>query len=431
MRSIFLRIEVFNIVREFKKRNRLTIHDFRTEEYLKGFNKKIYLFLNQDIFKDNKEIYRAVIKFLKTSLKNEYLYYSEIMVEEIIKDFHEVYMKKVTDSKFILAPIKDVKNPFKNKSSDDFSKDYTKLNNISSGYIYDVIYNMNHLDKGKNIKSILKKKEVSTILLLDDFSGSGKTVVNYLNKIDLVVEGKKIIIYIFHLSKSAEIKINQCIASLINNDYKLNKYMISKTLNEEHSIKEIENFEENIIKSLHPLGFEKSKELLSFYRNTPNNTFSVFWDTYIDVWNPLFPRKETVSFEQYKKNREIIRYNIAAILGIGTRDEILEEISYKYLVTIIFINLKRDISNIDLENILAYNEIQLKVHKKDMEEENWLKKDKLKLTPKSKNLIERYEINKIESIDQLISNNVSSNFLDCDDSLSVLEDYKPSTSFRF
>lgn len=83
------------------------------------------------------------------------------------------------------------------------------------------------------------------------------------------------------------------------------------------------NFEKKISKRERRfrLGFKKSEALVSFYRNTPNNTISAYWNSY-DDWKPLFPRElDKPDFMKNKNpfgkndSKSNISYNLAKLLN--------------------------------------------------------------------------------------------------------------------
>ena len=65
----------------------------------------------------------------------------------------------------------------------------------------------------------------------------------------------------------------------------------------------------------HDLGYKDTQSLVTNYRNTPNNTFSLFWKRSKNLkWRPLFPRKEKHDSRKYipfnSTERQLIRSNV-------------------------------------------------------------------------------------------------------------------------
>lgn len=169
--------------------------------------------------------------FLVNSMEN-YKYYSEERVNLIFENVYNELNTFFTDNKFILAPIIDVHNIGVSKSSHFFTNLFINVNRIPSNNVFDVLYDIDTFGQKQLIRENSRKKEYEKIenarknndgiLLIDDYSGSGTTIIGYLKEIDCRFRNKIVIIYVVHILKFAveKIKIE------IKNNFKNNKYYL-------------------------------------------------------------------------------------------------------------------------------------------------------------------------------------------------------------
>ena len=180
----------------------------------------------------------------------------------------------------------------------------------------------------------------------------------------------------------------------------------------------LKEFEETVLLSKHPLGYKDSQALVTFYRNTPNNTLSSYWLNEQSSWKPLFKREnDAVDFfgdKYYEKHRQNIIYNLAKLD--------IEDYDMKDLIYLMYIKEKDNISeDFEIKKILGYNDTQL------LEHENLLIQGKL-ISEKhciSKEGLMKLKDWKLEgiSLSFLLENNVMETSLDA---LSINDDYIPS-----
>ncbi|EGQ1416793.1 hypothetical protein I2P76_001380, partial [Staphylococcus aureus] len=87
---------------------------------------------------------------------------------------------------------------------------------------------------------------------------------------------------------------------------KTEKYFI----NNKELEKKFYEFEKDIVNpgKYYNLGYKNTQALVSNFRNTPNNTLSLFWHEN-DQWKPLFKRKAKNDFSnKWKEKVHIIRW---------------------------------------------------------------------------------------------------------------------------
>lgn len=172
-------------------------------------------------------------------------------------------------------------------------KDKNKLNS-SYDYIYDYM-NKYKIDNSLFIFDINENniQDDSGIIFIDDIAGTGNTLVNYLSKYPFLSRKNVTIYYfVYYYTRSAYTLIeNYCNNSCIN--LKIYGQECFNYNFEQDNIKDLfKLYSEQYINS-YIFGYENSKLLVSFYNNTPNNTFGIFWKNGDDkkVNIPLFYRK--------------------------------------------------------------------------------------------------------------------------------------------
>lgn len=143
---------------------------------------------------------------------------------------------------------------------------------------------------------------IKNIVLIDDFCGSGKTVIKFLSK--RIDEFKKYNIYIIftHVMQSGKEEMLR-FAKNNNLNLKIAEYKSSRKIfetdifpiDDSEKIKEIIE-KETVDKGIdvrNAFGYEDCQSLVAFFANTPNNTLAIFRkDT--GKYKSIFPRKERV-----------------------------------------------------------------------------------------------------------------------------------------
>lgn len=171
------------------------------------------------------------------------------------------------------------------------------------------------------------------------------------------------------------------------------------------------------------MGFKKSKDLVTFYTNTPNNTYSSYWFRTNGYWNPLFPRHEEIDVDIYGK-KQLINYNLNKILGEEVLAEIYTKMSSHNFITILIYHMyNRRLEECDLKQILGYTNYQVKAHKKDMVKKGWLTHN-YKLTDKASAFINSQDFSKLTKDNLFSPAELSNKNFESKDSLAVKDVYE-------
>lgn len=221
-------------------------------------------------------------------LLEEFDYYSHKHINNDLAELHKKIMGlndvDTDNSVFsILKSQKDILN-----SSCEYLMEYRNLNGLDKSLFY---IDINGL-----------KKEyweyISNIILIDDFCGSGNTLMNFVDKYKEIIKGKKIVYAVIYCMekgrKSIESyaennSINIEIVSIRNGiaAFERNEELRSKRVLFSSESKKI-----GLKKDTDIYGYDQTEALVAFYNDTPNNTLGVFWkDTEHNT--ALFPRKRS------------------------------------------------------------------------------------------------------------------------------------------
>ena len=195
------------------------------------------------------------------------------------------------------------------------------------------------------------------LILIDDYTGSGKTIIDFIKLIKKYVgDDIRLIIYCIHATKVSKNTVNEFL-SVEGLNGQIESY-------EESDMYFANAYEkQNIIKSFgkfrNPLGYEETESVLTTYRNTPNNTLELFWnDNLIDNgWRSLFPRdKKNEGSYKFMSNWVKERNKLQWFM---TYKEIPEEIRDQTVVLLYVKNNNRQRSNIveiELSQIICYTD---------------------------------------------------------------------------
>lgn len=252
--------------------------EFSIDERLKNFSEKFEEWILQ-IPEDSREIVKTLIFNMS--------YYSSETANKWLEKLHNELLEQdnVTDDNTIYAFIKS-KDGLSN-SSNDYWTHYKAINHINSNLCVEDL-------------SVISEEDwefIDNIVFIDDFSGSGKSLIDELKKRSTIYSGKHVFFIALNVMQLAIDKINDFakqfdikIVFLVSDIQKkaFERNMFSDNPKAKNTIETISaNF--NIPKS-HILGFKNSESLVAFYNNTPNNTLGfIRYDT--DKYFSIFPRK--------------------------------------------------------------------------------------------------------------------------------------------
>lgn len=370
--------EEFNLlVQEFYSRNHIKDHE---EKYIKGFRRRLGRFLSQ--LDDGSEVKQIILD----CIKDNYKYYSKAEILTVLKKFHESLVAQLSCSgiNFSECHFSSIlnKETYKHNSSNAILNLYIDINELPNHAYYeftdildleygrakflekkdgkfshydDRFYRLESERLKVEWKSRLSNKKY--LILIDDYTGSGKTIIDFIILIKKYVgDDIRLIIYCIHATKVSKNTVNEFL-SVEGIKGQIESY-------EESDMYFANAYEkQNIIKSFgkfrNPLGYDETESVLTTYRNTPNNTLELFWnDNLIDNgWCSLFPRdkKNEGSYKfmsDWVKERNKLQWFM-------TYKEIPEEIRDQTVVLLYVKNNNRQRSNIveiELSQIICYND---------------------------------------------------------------------------
>lgn len=150
-----------------------------------------------------------------------------------------------------------------------------------------------------SVKSeLLKDKKY--LIMMDDYSGTGSTIKDFIEIINKYIPSHiKMIVFCLHITEKAK-KMLEDFFSQEGIDCLIVHHEISKPYfhNNEKNKEMVQIFEKEVVKPRRGdkdiLGFRETQSVVTTYRNTPNNTLSLFWSENKkgDGWRPIFLRKD-------------------------------------------------------------------------------------------------------------------------------------------
>lgn len=272
----------------------------------RNFSGKLGRFVSQ--LDSNIDLGKVILDLVK-----HYNYYSRERLEQLMIGFYEIVVNelKLDESYTIYSRIED---DSKIDSSNSFLEEFKILNDISNHFSYDI--EKLNIDDFDNIHNVI---------FLDDIIGSGKTVESFFRKnkekllkvqcyifcVEMLQEGKNFLEEFF---KESGFK-----CEIICHNLHLKAFSENHIFNEDCKDNEVllREFEKGLWKKNHKciLGFEDSQAIVSFFRNTPNNTLSTFWFK-SEKWEGLFPRNDKKpAFKQVRRNA--VKYNLKKLENLA------------------------------------------------------------------------------------------------------------------
>ncbi|SIN95339.1 phosphoribosyltransferase-like protein [Chitinophaga niabensis] len=193
-------------------------------------------------------------------------------------------------------------------------------------------------------------EEHETLVLLDDFTGTGSSIEKYYNSDIIAHIGRFKQIHFLGVAamKEAIIYLKPYFTSIIiDNDsiYKkafsseasyfgYRKYTAPKELAYKYGefLTKPERLKSGKPKYRHALGHENSQSLVAFFYGCPNNTLPIFWqgDSGRIKWTPLIPRFNAHKIQKAREFRKQLSYELSLFKEFGS--EMLTEAFVTYRV---------------------------------------------------------------------------------------------------
>lgn len=252
-------------------------------------------------------------------LLSKFYYYSEENVKSKVVELNEKFLMKFQ------GDINDVV--------------YTKIIKEQGVAFSDILFTTfwlynNILNVDNNIVGLLEEEQIpKTIVIVDDYSGTGKTLIktiNHMLQINGNVKESRFYFLTLHMTNRAVVQIKEyandvgldiVLESLDFTDEIFKKDYIYSDIEAESKKKNYSEIcKREKISEDYILGFEDVSSLVSFHYNTPNNTLGLFWQDLAD-FVALFPRKKrsktrlSVMQQEAKKRRN--RDRAVVIYGIN------------------------------------------------------------------------------------------------------------------
>ena len=233
----------------------------------KTYNRKIDSWI-LNFNNDNKELILFLLE--------KFVYYDEKKIKKRVKELFEIYKENnpnYENETVFIRPLKE------------YGVSY-------SSFMFNYFWFVNNLHDNceENICKLLTNKVFPEVIcIVDDYAGSGKTIIDTLKilfSLDDSFKVKKYNILCIHITEKAENKI-KIFANESRRDIKI--YNIDKTRKvfekgnyfNNKNMQEKKNEYLNICNSFeikYKLGYSNTQSLVSFYYNTPNNTLGLFWN---------------------------------------------------------------------------------------------------------------------------------------------------------
>lgn len=395
------KLELRSVERKFRKNN--NIPKSTTEPYVKYFRRSLGNFIAGNKLLDDSP---NVKKFLLNVLKNNFVYYSKQYFDEYLKDiyrdlsqFLDGNCRSINDCYISSIPNKDISI---NNSSKELMIEFKNLNNLhrnSTRTIEICVENeVKYIEDKKNLYERIKKnsfnkylktqranidrnynirkseisqelrkklKSKKYLIFVDDFSGTGSTIIKYFEILEKYIEKDiGIIIICVHSMEKAENKIKEYFKGskfekfyFFTNREKpesRKKYFPTK---KDKLKKEIREFETKNFKQNYALGFEETESLIATYDSCPNNTFSSFWYSENDDWSPLFkrPRKQSNALDDLNLDKNTFVNEVKTGLKIRK----VEDKDIEPIIILLCVKLMKDDTTtrvaIEIEDKFYYN----------------------------------------------------------------------------
>lgn len=248
------------------------------EEYDDRLDRAINLFEEWD--KNFADSEKNIIAGLLTN----YNYYTKKKVSNILKELDNKIINSygVSNNDSIVSVIRK-RNGLLGSSS-DYWVNYSYITRLSGDIFYD---NLDEITP-------MQWNNIRNVVFVDDCSGTGGTIINFLERQKKKFSNKQIIIVLIEMMEEAYNNILRYSKDQ-NLNVKIEPYFISQKafLNKDNELiqKYCITAHNMSIRNEYIFGYERSEALMAFYNNSPNNTLGLFWED-TDRYKSIFPRKK-------------------------------------------------------------------------------------------------------------------------------------------
>lgn len=308
----------------------------------------------------------------------QFYYYSEERVNENVVKLFDNFMKQYQGNIEDIIYTKIIKEQGVACSDVLFTTFWLK-NNIKS-------------NAENNIIGLLEEEQVPmNLVIVDDYSGTGKTLIKTIDKMLQVndkIQYTNLYFLTLHITKRAIQQIEEYAKSIGMNIWIISLDCSDEIFKKNYIYDEIEAEQKKQYYSeicrkhkveKHVLGFEDVSSLVAFHYNTPNNTLGLFWQ---DLMNfaALFPRikmrkTELAKMQKEAKNRKK-RDEVPIVYGI-------EDGKMAVLLTYC-LSQSGDISVENFKNAFGFTALQADEALKEMLEQGYIINDAGRFRPTAK-----------------------------------------------
>lgn len=289
-----------NSYKDFRDINRIDDRDNFDDERLDNFEQKIESWLRNVETEEEKQVFLYLLK--------NYKYYNKHTIANSFKNGFSKFKNAEANYEDSIYMGVGSRGGVYNGSS-ELMPIFKRSNKIDKLRI---------ADKPRDFYEKYDPSSVENVVLVDDIIGSGTTVKRYIEENLLrdcpeLVLGKKIyIICVIALEKGLTTldtfaRVNNLFIDVIYEDdigrtFDVNNGLYTNKKERISAKRTVKKYDTQIARrEIDILGYKDSQGLVSFYHNTPNNTFPIFWEDPVFEnnnlkvpWSPLLGRDQGI-----------------------------------------------------------------------------------------------------------------------------------------
>lgn len=367
--------EEFNeLINSFYERNKIATDS--KEEYIYGLRNRLGKFLAQ--FGDTQS---EENKIIADCIKNDYLYYSQERLRAACRKFHQDLLNHLDMNHYNIDDC--IFSVILNSDTSTFNSSHSMLsmyveenelpNSLEFLFSEAIIFEQegdknpfaespdNLVTQKESLKEKYKEKleEKNFLVLIDDFTGSGDTISKFLKKIiNYINPNINIIIFCIVGTNLAISNLNSALSELTI------KYQISfsQTLDKHFEMQpDKREMISDFVKFDDPMGYKDTEVVFTTFKNTPNNTITLFWRNKPKkpMWLSLFPRKPK-SGKRLQLSKNLTFYKKTLRWYLASQCQIVDEREKLRLTVLFYIKNHRNQNHIktgiELEKWICYTD---------------------------------------------------------------------------